>query len=55
MSQIELKTLTPIHIGNGNFLQNNADFVVYREKENSFIDIIDLRKVLALVGGGAFE
>lgn len=50
MSQIELKTLTPVHIGNGNFLQNNADFVVYRENENSFIDVIDPRKILTLVG-----
>ena len=50
MSRIELKTLTPIHIGNGNFLQNNADFVVYQEDENSFINVIDPRKILALVG-----
>lgn len=50
MSQIEIKTLTPIHIGNGNFLQNNADFVVYQEDENSFISVIDPRKILALVG-----
>ena len=50
MSRIELKTITPIHIGNGNFLQNNADFVVYREDGDSFIDVIDPRKVLALVG-----
>lgn len=50
MSRIELKTLTPIHIGNGNFLQNNADFVVYQENENSFIYVIDLRKILVLVG-----
>ena len=50
MSRIELKTLTPIHIGNGNFLQNYADFVVYQEDENSFINVIDPRKILALVG-----
>ncbi|WP_293739182.1 type III-A CRISPR-associated RAMP protein Csm5 [uncultured Parabacteroides sp.] len=50
MSRIELKTLTPIHIGNGNFLQNNADFVVYRENDDSFINVIDPRKILALVG-----
>ena len=50
MSRIELKTITPIHIGNGNFLQNNADFVVYREDGDSFIDVIDPRKVLVLVG-----
>lgn len=50
MSRIKLKTLTPIHIGNGNFLRNNTDFAVSQEDENSFIYVIDPSKILALVG-----
>ncbi|WP_337940467.1 type III-A CRISPR-associated RAMP protein Csm5 [Parabacteroides sp.] len=50
MSQITIETLTPVHIGNGNFLQNNADYVVYREDEDSFIAVMDPQKILALVG-----
>lgn len=50
MSKIEIETLTPIHVGNGNFLQNNMDFFVYKVEEDSFIGIIDPKKIYALVG-----
>lgn len=50
MSKIEIETLTPIHVGNDNFLQNNMDFFVYKIEENSFIGIIDPKKIYALVG-----
>ena len=40
MSQIKIETLTPVHIGNGNFLRNKADFTVFREDGNSVIGIV---------------
>ena len=46
MSQIKIETLTPVHIGNGNFLRNKADFTVFREDGNSVIGIVDPRKIL---------
>lgn len=51
MSQIKIETLTPVHIGNGNFLRNKADFTVFRdEKGHNLICVIDPRKILDLVG-----
>ena len=41
MSRIELKTITPIHIGNGNFLQNSAECAYYyklcRSKKDGYV------------------
>lgn len=50
MSQIKIETLTPVHIGNGNFLRNKADFTVFREDGNSVIGIVDPRKILNIIG-----
>lgn len=50
MSKVKIDTLTPVHIGSGNLLQNNSDFVIERDGEDSFIHIIDERKVLELIG-----
>lgn len=50
MSLVEITTLTPIHIGNGNFLQNNTDFVEYKTDNDSYLSIIDPKKVLAFTG-----
>ena len=50
MSQIKIETLTPVHIGNGNFLRNKADFTVFREDGNSVIGIVDPRKILDIIG-----
>lgn len=50
MSSITLKTITPIHIGSGEFLQNNADFVAYKRGEDAFISVVDSRKILNLIG-----
>ena len=49
MSQIKIETLTPVHIGNGNFLRNKADFTVFREDGNSVIGIVDPRKILNII------
>lgn len=50
MSLVKITTLTPIHIGNGNFLQNNTDFVAYKSANDSYFSIIDPQKVLDLIG-----
>ena len=50
MNKVKVQTLTPIHIGSGNFLKNNSDFVEYKEGENSCLSIIDPNKILALIG-----
>lgn len=50
MSKVKIKTLSPIHIGSGNLLQNNTDFVVEGRGDNSYIHIVDERKILELIG-----
>ena len=50
MSKVKIQTLTPIHIGSGNFLKNNSDFVEYKEGEDSYLSVIDPKKILDLIG-----
>ncbi len=50
MSKIKITTLTPVHIGSGNLLQNNSDFVFFKNGKDHFLGIIDDRKVLDLIG-----
>lgn len=50
MSKVKIQTLTPVHIGSGEFLKNNSDFVVHKEGEHSYISIIDPKKILELIG-----
>lgn len=50
MSKIKLKTLTPVHVGSGNMLQYNTEFVVEKKDDEDRIGVIDDRKILALVG-----
>lgn len=50
MSRVKIETITPVHIGSGNLLQNNSDFVVEIDGEDKFIHIVDDRKVLDLIG-----
>lgn len=51
MSTITIETISPVHIGSGNFLSNNSDFVVYND-EDGFRElcVIDPRKILHFVG-----
>lgn len=49
MSNIRIDTLTPVHIGSGNFLQNNLEFIVTENSENELY-VIDERKILDLIG-----
>ena len=50
MSKVKIQTLTPIHIGSGEFLRNNSDFVEYKHGGNSYISIIDPKKLLEIIG-----
>jgi CRISPR-associated protein Csm5 len=46
MSTVKIETLSSVHIGSGNLLQQNTDFVV----ESGRIGIIDDKKLLGLIG-----
>ena len=46
MDAFEIKTITPVHIGNGRFLQSKTEYVFGKEK----IGIVDDAKVLKLIG-----
>lgn len=46
MSRVKVTTLRSVHIGNGNLLQNNTDFIV----DGDNIYIIDPEKVLDIIG-----
>ena len=49
MSKVKIETLTPVHIGSGNFLRNNSDFVQHNDGEDSYIYVIDPKKILNLI------
>ena len=51
MSKMKLETLTSLHIGSGNMLQKDSDFVFGKDAEDyTVVGVIDPRKVLTLVG-----
>lgn len=50
MSEIKIEVLSPVHIGSGNILQNNTDFVTTDNGVDYFIRVVDDRKVLELIG-----
>lgn len=50
MSKIKISTLTPVHIGSGNFLQYNMDFVQDYDGEDSYLYVVDPKKILEFVG-----
>lgn len=50
MSKIRITTLTPVHIGSGNFLQYNTEFVQTSTSTERFLRVVDDRKVLNLIG-----
>jgi CRISPR type III-A-associated RAMP protein Csm5 len=52
MAIIRLTTLTPLHIGSGDVLLNNAEFIYFGAPDNC-VSIIDPLKILGLLGGGA--
>ena len=50
MSEIKIEVLSPVHIGSGNLLQNNTDFVTTDNGVDYFIRLVDDRKILDLIG-----
>jgi len=50
MSNIQLTTLTPVHVGSGELLQYNADFVEDKIGSNSYIYVVEPAKILQLIG-----
>lgn len=51
MSNVKLKTLTAIHVGSGNILQEGCDFVCGKDADGErIVGVISPRKVLSLIG-----
>lgn len=46
MSEIKIETLSPIHIGNGTFLQQGNDYIV----EDNHINVLSLDKIGKIIG-----
>lgn len=57
MSKIKITTLTPVHVGSGNMLQFNSDFITVENlaTKEKFIQIIDDRKILGIIGSENIE
>lgn len=49
MSRIKIKTLTMVHIGSGNMLHNNSDFVTHYTNDCFFLSVIDPNKMLNFI------
>lgn len=50
MSKVKLTTITPVHIGSGNVLHNNIDFVKGKVKGYSYLGVVDHQKLLSIIG-----
>ena len=50
MSNIKIETLTPVHIGSGNVLYNNTDFVQVKINQKTHIAVISEEKIWKLLG-----
>ena len=50
MSKIKITTLTPVHIGSGETLQYGSDFVRGKVGDDTFLSVVDPKKVLGLIG-----
>lgn len=53
MNNIEIKTLSQVHIGNGNFLQVDNDFIVEGKGEDSSIVVFNINKLAKIIGTDA--
>ncbi len=49
MSRIKIETLTPVHIGSGNFI-SNSELVEFQNDDDSYVGIVSPEKILKLVG-----
>lgn len=50
MSKVKIHTLTPIHIGSGQFLRNKSEFVEYKDNNGLHISVVDPKKILDIIG-----
>lgn len=50
MSKVQLTTLTPVHIGSGNVLQNNIDFIQGKVDGYTYLGILDHQKLMQIIG-----
>lgn len=50
MSKVQLTTLTPVHIGSGNVLQNNIDFIQGDVDGYTYLGILDHQKLMRIIG-----
>jgi CRISPR type III-A-associated RAMP protein Csm5 len=50
MSNVKIETLTPVHVGSGNLLYNNTDFVTEKIGEDSYLIVISEEKIWKLLG-----
>lgn len=50
MSKVRLKTLTPVHIGSGNVLHNNIDFIYKQIDHYRYVGVVDHRKLMNIIG-----
>jgi CRISPR type III-A-associated RAMP protein Csm5 len=50
MAQIKIETLTPVHIGSGNLLYNNSDFIDLSINKEPYIAVLSADKIWKLMG-----
>lgn len=55
MSKVQLTTVTPVHIGNGNVLHNNIDFVFDKVNGYDYIGVVSPEKVMGLIPQGMMD
>ena len=55
MSNVKIETLTPVHIGSGNFLNNNSDFFCEQIEGDNYLIVISENKIGKLLGNKSSE
>lgn len=50
MSKVRLTTITPVHIGSGNVLYNNIDFVQGNVDGYPYLGVVDHQKLMKIIG-----
>lgn len=50
MKNITIETITPVHVGSGNELMPDTEYLAFQEGDERFLVVIDDRKVLDIVG-----
>jgi CRISPR type III-A-associated RAMP protein Csm5 len=55
MSRIKIETLTPVHIGSGNLLYNNSDFIKEKIDGDPYLVVISENKIGKLIGNKGIQ